>query len=95
MRTNTRSLLVVLITLLLGTSLAMAQQASLKVGDKAPDFKLMGSDGKEYTLAQFAGNIPCGVVLDTPRGERRVEAGLRFTHGPVGQAQPVQGERVL
>jgi thioredoxin-dependent peroxiredoxin len=24
-----------------------------KVGDKAPDFKLMGTDGKEYTLKQF------------------------------------------
>ena len=27
----------------------------LKPGDKAPDFKLQGSDGKEYTLAQFLG----------------------------------------
>jgi peroxiredoxin Q/BCP len=27
----------------------------LKEGDKAPDFKLQGSDGKEYTLKQFAG----------------------------------------
>jgi peroxiredoxin Q/BCP len=26
-----------------------------KVGDKAPDFKLKGSDGKDYTLAQFKG----------------------------------------
>ena len=26
-----------------------------KVGDKAPDFKLKGSDGKDYTLKQFAG----------------------------------------
>ncbi len=26
-----------------------------KVGDKAPDFKLTGSDGKEYSLADFAG----------------------------------------
>jgi peroxiredoxin Q/BCP len=25
------------------------------VGDKAPDFKLQGSDGKEYALADFAG----------------------------------------
>jgi peroxiredoxin Q/BCP len=25
------------------------------VGDKAPDFKLQGSDGKEYSLADFAG----------------------------------------
>ena len=27
----------------------------LRVGDKAPDFKLMGTDGKEYTLSQFRG----------------------------------------
>ena len=26
-----------------------------KVGDKAPDFKLQGSDGQEYSLSQFAG----------------------------------------
>jgi peroxiredoxin Q/BCP len=26
-----------------------------KEGDKAPDFKLKGSDGKEYSLKQFAG----------------------------------------
>jgi peroxiredoxin Q/BCP len=29
------------------------EQAALKVGDKAPDFKLTGTDGKEYTLHQF------------------------------------------
>jgi peroxiredoxin Q/BCP len=27
----------------------------VKEGDKAPDFRLKGSDGKEYTLKQFAG----------------------------------------
>jgi len=27
----------------------------LKVGDMAPDFELMGSDGKTYTLSQFKG----------------------------------------
>ena len=26
-----------------------------KVGDKAPDFRLKGTDGKEYTLGQFRG----------------------------------------
>ena len=31
------------------------EKAMLKEGDKAPDFKLQGSDGKEYTLKQFAG----------------------------------------
>jgi peroxiredoxin Q/BCP len=27
----------------------------LKVGDKAPDFKLIGTDGKTYTLADLKG----------------------------------------
>ncbi|HLJ10500.1 MAG TPA: peroxiredoxin [Planctomycetaceae bacterium] len=30
-------------------------KAVVKEGDKAPDFKLKGSDGKEYSLKQFAG----------------------------------------
>ena len=34
---------------------ASAQDEPLKVGDKAPNFKLKGSDGKEYTLDQFKG----------------------------------------
>jgi peroxiredoxin Q/BCP len=29
--------------------------AELKVGDKAPDFKLTGTDGKTYSLKEFAG----------------------------------------
>ena len=50
---------------------SLAQAADeLKVGDKAPDFTLMGSDGKTYSLADFKGKK--GVVLawfpkaDTP-----------------------------
>jgi peroxiredoxin Q/BCP len=31
------------------------EPAPLKVGDKAPNFKLAGTDGKEYTLEQFKG----------------------------------------
>ena len=34
---------------------AADDKAAPKVGDKAPDFKLKGSDGKDYTLAQFKG----------------------------------------
>lgn len=37
------------------TTFAFDDKPALKVGDKAPDFKLKGSDGKEYTLKQFAG----------------------------------------
>jgi len=32
-----------------------AEDTALKVGDKAPDFKLVGTDGKTYTLDQFKG----------------------------------------
>jgi peroxiredoxin Q/BCP len=34
---------------------AVASAAELSVGDKAPDFSLMGSDGQTYTLSQFKG----------------------------------------
>ena len=46
---------------LLGAMLALAavpalcEGEPLKVGDRAPDFKLVGSDGKTYTLSQFKG----------------------------------------
>ena len=35
--------------------------AEVEIGDKAPPFELQGSDGKLYTLSQFAGKQ--GVVL--------------------------------
>ena len=56
--TSARFFAVALVAALLGTSLSVAQQVNLKVGDKAPEFRLMGSDGKEYTLAQCAGQSP-------------------------------------
>jgi peroxiredoxin Q/BCP len=34
---------------------AAARADAPKVGDKAPDFKLQASDGKEYSLSDFAG----------------------------------------
>ena len=40
---------------------AGAAAADLKVGDKAPDFSMQGSDGKTYTLEQFKGKS--GVVI--------------------------------
>src|SRR5262245_17551661 len=60
---------------LLGLALTMAggrasAQEGLRVGDKAPDFTLQGTDGKTYKLSDFAGKSP--VVLawfpkaDTP-----------------------------
>ncbi len=32
--------------------------AAPQVGDRAPDFELLGSDGKTYSLAEFAGKKP-------------------------------------
>jgi peroxiredoxin Q/BCP len=34
---------------------ARADEGELKVGDKAPDFSMPGSDGKTYKLSQFRG----------------------------------------
>lgn len=49
--------LLALLLLLAGVSFSMA--AELKVGDKAPDFKLQDSTGKEYTLEdpRFKGKV--------------------------------------
>jgi thioredoxin-dependent peroxiredoxin len=45
---------IVALGMLLGTG-SLAAAAAPEVGDKAPDFKLQASDGKEYSLADFAG----------------------------------------
>lgn len=42
------------LVIILGTG-AVAQAAELSVGDKAPDFKLVASDGKTYRLSDFKG----------------------------------------
>jgi len=39
----------------LGTFFAGAADGALKVGDKAPDFSLTGTDGLSYSLADFRG----------------------------------------
>jgi len=39
----------------LGLALPIHAAEPLKVGDEAPGFKLPGSDGKTYELAQFKG----------------------------------------
>lgn len=44
-----------LLALAITVAPARAEDAALKVGDKAPDFKLVGTDGKTYTLDQFKG----------------------------------------
>ena len=49
------------LALLLVTSAGAALAASLEVGAKAPDFALMGSDGRIHTLGEHAGKR--GVVL--------------------------------
>ena len=44
-----------MLALLASLALTGSAVAALKVGDKAPDFSLQGSDGKTYTLEQFKG----------------------------------------
>ncbi len=45
--------------LLIGISLfsAFGASAGLKVGDQAPDFKLMDADGKQHSLGDYPGDI--------------------------------------
>jgi len=46
---------IAIVTLLSVAFAAVAYADAPKVGDKAPDFKLKGSDGKDYSLSDFAG----------------------------------------
>jgi peroxiredoxin Q/BCP len=43
------------VMLLGGALMTPAFAQELKVGDKAPDFKLQGSDGRTYSLADLRG----------------------------------------
>ncbi len=42
----------------ISSAFAADDKPIVKVGDKAPDFKLKASDGKDYTLSQFKGKQP-------------------------------------
>ena len=50
-----RSIGLLAVMLLGGALMTSAFAEELKVGDKAPDFKLQGSDGRTYSLADLKG----------------------------------------
>ncbi|MDP7304773.1 MAG: redoxin domain-containing protein [Pirellulaceae bacterium] len=54
------------LALIASFSLMGLAQAELQIGDTAPAFKLTGSDGKTYSLADFKGKQPV-VVAWFPR----------------------------
>jgi len=43
------------LTIVGGMACTAKENTEVRIGGKAPEFKLKGSDGKEYTLKQFAG----------------------------------------
>ena len=53
-----RALLTIGFVAVISVITAQAQSVTLKVGDPAPDFSLMGSDGKTYSLADYRGKRP-------------------------------------
>ncbi|MBM3459893.1 MAG: redoxin domain-containing protein, partial [Armatimonadetes bacterium] len=54
--------LVVVALMLAITPVRGQEGAPLKVGDKMPEFRLTGTDGKEYTLAQFRGKSAIAIA---------------------------------
>lgn len=53
-----RALLTIVFVAVISVITAQAQSVTLKVGDPAPDFSLMGSDGKAHALADYRGKKP-------------------------------------
>jgi peroxiredoxin Q/BCP len=51
----TLAVLILMVGVTVSVNAQEAAKVELKVGDAAPDFKLPGSDGKEYTLSQYKG----------------------------------------
>lgn len=49
------ALLVLALWLSVAGAGSAARQAALKVGDQAPPFSLVGSDGRTYSLSDYAG----------------------------------------
>lgn len=58
MNLKTKTLLISFLLVFTGNAAAEVQ-----VGDAAPDFVLMGSDGKTYTLSQFRGEKPVVIAF--------------------------------
>lgn len=57
-------LAVAALVLALASAPALAEEDSeLQVGDPAPDFELMGSDGNTYTLSQFKGQKSVAIAF--------------------------------
>jgi len=70
------------IAMLVGSLLAMGAVAvadELKVGDQAPDFKMVGSDGKSYSLSELNKQGKAVVIAWFTAGRHpRLHQGMHF-----------------
>ncbi len=64
-----KHLVAILVVFSFASITVQAQAAELKPGDPAPDFKLQASDGKTYSLKDFAGKKAV-VVAWYPKAQR-------------------------
>ena len=76
-----------------GALATFASAGELKVGEKAPDFKLPASDGQTYSLADFKGKEPSS--WPGFQSNARVHDRVQVARGTLGPDQELQREHFM